>query len=468
MKRKNTISNKISYIRLFDRIILIWVFVLFVILIAAMVIGTKNYKQNQTFMVHDFMEIVADNEKIQFEQYIDSKVSLLQGLVKFSDIYEMDEQKQKDFIKDHSELLGFHHLFVVRPDGMVFYPEESLYRNQKDEPFFHNVMNQDVFVSEPWYGTDITIMTIAVSIFRDGKKVGVLCGAIELKEIQELFRNNRMVLNGSSNLINREGYYVVAEKMDKVYDKINIYEEADTQAGLIQNAFQDRKDKTGVMFYEGVEYQTHITYLENFDWVLVQCVKVEDIFKDLVYIDIWKYILLLIVAVIIIFVIRISIYWKRSNKKINTDTLTGCGSRLFIQTLIAHLNLSKKYDVAVIYLDLNKFKQINDTCGHDVGDQILCMFSEVLVSVFGNDGSVGRIGGDEFMVVMLNADEDEIIARCEKVNTELIKKVKILSLPHRITTSYGYAIREKGSTVNLNMIVDQADKRMYDYKDKHR
>lgn len=103
-----------------------------------------------------------------------------------------------------------------------------------------------------------------------------------------------------------------------------------------------------------------------------------------------------------------------------------------------------------------------------IAAMIFCMFSEVLVSVFGNDGAVGHIGGDEFIVVMLNAGEDEIIARCERVNTELIEKVQILSLPHRITTSYGYAIREKGSTVNLSMIVDQADKQMYDYKDRHR
>ena len=72
------------------------------------------------------------------------------------------------------------------------------------------------------------------------------------------------------------------------------------------------------------------------------------------------------------------------------------------------------------------------------------------------------------MVVMLNTDEAEIVALCEKVNTQLIDKVKELELPHMISTSYGYAIREKGSNANLKTIVDKADERMYDYKEKHR
>lgn len=468
MRKKKLISNKISYIRPIDRVILIVVFLAFVLLIVAMGIGTKRYKHNQILLVQDSMDILADNQEIQFEQYIRDKVSLLQGLTKFPEIYEMDRQKQKDFIKGKSKALGFHHLFIAAADGAVFYVEEDLTRDQKNEIFFHDIMNNNIYITEPFYGGDATTMTISVSILKGGQKVGALCGAIELKEIQEMFRKNRMFLNGSSYLINRKGYYMASEDMDKVYNKVTIYEESGVETALIEQAFAERKDQSGTMLYDDAECQVNITYLKNFDWAILQCVKTEEIFKDLDYIDVWQYTSLAIVAIIVICVIRIAVYWNRSARKINTDTLTGCGSRLAMQNLIERLNSSKKFDVAVIYLDLNKFKQINDTCGHETGDQILCIFSEVLVSVFGNDGYVGRIGGDEFMVVMLNTDEAEIVTLCEKVNTQLIDKVKELELPHMISTSYGYAIREKGSNANLKTIVDKADERMYDYKEKHR
>lgn len=468
MRKKKLISNKISYIRPIDRVILIVVFLAFVLLIVAMGIGTKRYKHNQILLVQDSMDILADNQEIQFEQYIRDKVSLLQGLTKFPEIYQMDRQRQKDFIKSKSKALGFHHLFVADTDGIVFYVEEDLCRDQKNEIFFHDIMNNNIYITEPFYGADATTMTISVSIFNGGQKVGALCGAIELKEIQEMFRKNRMFLNGSSYLINRKGYYMASEDMNKVYNKVTIYKESGAETALIEKAFVERKDQSGTMLYDDAECQVNITYLKNFDWAILQCVKTEEIFKDLEYIDIWQYTSLAIVAIIIICVIRIAVYWNHSNKKINTDTLTGCGSRLAMQNLIERLNSSKQFDVAVIYLDLNKFKQINDTCGHDTGDKILCIFSEVLVSVFGNDGYVGRIGGDEFMVVMLNTDEAEIVTLCEKVNTQLIDKVKELELPHMISTSYGYAIREKGSNANLKTIVDKADERMYDYKEKHR
>ena len=113
MRKKKLISNKISYIRPIDRVILIVVFLAFVLLIVAMGIGTKRYKHNQILLVQDSMDILADNQEIQFEQYIRDKVSLLQGLTKFPEIYEMDRQKQKDFIKGKSKALGFHHLFIA-------------------------------------------------------------------------------------------------------------------------------------------------------------------------------------------------------------------------------------------------------------------------------------------------------------------------------------------------------------------
>lgn len=452
-----------------DAGVLIVVFVMFVLLIVGMSTGTAQYKRNQVLLVHDSMDILADNQKVQFEQYIDNKVSLLQGLATFPEIYEMDTEMQRAFIKGRSKALGFHHLFIMKSDGMAFYIEENLCRNQKDEQFFKDVMKNNIYITEPFYGADATTMTISVSIYdKNRNKVGALCGAIELKEIQEMFRENRMFMNGKSYLINRRGYYVAAENMDKVYNKVTIYGEAYSEVSLIKRAFEKREDQTGTIIQNHMEYQANVTYLKDFDWAIVQCVETEEIFKDLTYIDAWQYVSLAIVVVIILFVIRITIYWHRSDKKINTDTLTGCSSRAAMQNLLESLNDTEQYDVSVIYLDLNKFKQINDNYGHDYGDKILCIFCDVLVEVFGKNGYVGRIGGDEFMIILLNAKDEEIEELCKEVNERLKARSKELEIDYTISTSYGFATRRRGSKESLDDIVTKADERMYCYKENHR
>ena len=467
--KKKKISNKISYVKPIDAIMLFVVFCMFIFLIISVNIGTTKYKKNQVQMIQNSMEVLASNQKVQFEQFINNKVSLLQGLVKFPEIYEMDMEEQKKLLKGHSAALGFHHLFIMQDDGNGYYIEEGICRNQKDEPFYRDVMDNDVFITEPFYGGNATTMTISVSILdEDGKKVGALCGAIELKTIEQMFRENEMFLNGKSYLINREGNYVTAKDMQRVYKKTKIYDEENSEVSLINKAFDNNADQKGVITLNGIEYQTNVTYLPEFDWVIVQCIATEDIFKDLKYIDIWRYISLSIVAIIILCVIRITLYWNQSNKKMNVDTLTGCSSRVAMQNMLEHLNSKKKYNISIIYLDLNKFKSINDSYGHDYGDKVLCVFSDVLIEIFGEIGYVGRIGGDEFMVILLNAEENEITQLCEKVEKRLQEKSKELNLKDVISSSYGIATREKGSSEILHNIVNKADERMYRYKEQHR
>lgn len=467
--RKKSISNKNLYIKPTDKLILFVVFVMFIALIVGVKIGTQRYKENQLVAVQDSMEILADMQRTQFERYISDKISMLKALAAFPEIYEMDSVRQEDFIKGRSRALGFHHLFIIQDDGIGFYIEENTIRNQSGEPFYENVMENDIYITEPFYGADAATMTISVSIRdRDGNKVGALCGAIELAEIQRMFNQNRMLMDGISYLINRDGTYIAATEMTRVYSKGVIYEEKDSDAALIQQAFAENCDQTGTMVQGGVEYLTNITYLKDYDWVIVQGIRKEEIFKDIQYIDYWGNIALAIVAIIILCVVRIVFYWHCNNRKINTDTLTGCGSRAAIQSLTEYLEHIYKYDITVIYFDLNHFKQVNDSYGHENGDKILRIFAETLMEVFGGQGQVGRIGGDEFMVILFDMPETETQRLCQQVERRLEEQSRTLDIPYVISTSYGYATRPKDSGKLLDDIIKQADENMYRYKESHR
>lgn len=139
-----------------------------------------------------------------------------------------------------------------------------------------------------------------------------------------------------------------------------------------------------------------------------------------------------------------------------------------MESLIAKLEHSGKNQVTICYMDLNKFKSMNDTYGHDMGDKVLCIFSKVLMEVFNKKGYVGRMGGDEFMVILLNTKEEEVLELCHEIERLLKIKSEKLEFEYSISTSYGYATRLKGEKESLQNIINKADENMYRFKEEHR
>uniref|UniRef100_UPI004057AF6D hypothetical protein n=1 Tax=Acetatifactor sp. TaxID=1872090 RepID=UPI004057AF6D len=99
---------------------------MFIILTLTVTIGTNRYKENQLALIQDSMNIYAESQKVQFQQFIDDKVVVLQGLAQFSDVYEMDALSQIAFLRGKSKGLGFHHLFLMDRNGRGIYVEEVL------------------------------------------------------------------------------------------------------------------------------------------------------------------------------------------------------------------------------------------------------------------------------------------------------------------------------------------------------
>ena len=127
-----------------------------------------------------------------------------------------------------------------------------------------------------------------------------------------------------------------------------------------------------------------------------------------------------------------------------TDPLTGLANRLLVRELIEEAAMRQwdgDRDCALLLVDLDRFKLVNDTLGHAIGDQLLVEVGRRLESAVGDGGRVGRIGGDEFAIIW-NGDSDRasLAALADRVIAHLSKSVSIGAATLRVGATIGIAV----------------------------
>ncbi|MBO8172275.1 MAG: EAL domain-containing protein [Bacillaceae bacterium] len=153
------------------------------------------------------------------------------------------------------------------------------------------------------------------------------------------------------------------------------------------------------------------------------------------------------------------------------DTLTGLPNRVLLydrlkQGIIHARRQNKK--LAVMFLDLDRFKRINDTLGHSTGDQLLKAVAERLSGCMGERDTVARQGGDEFIILLPEIEHTGEAAELSSKIIETLKKPFFLENHELfITTSIGISIYPSDGT-NLETLIQNADTAMYRAKEQGR
>lgn len=120
---------------------------------------------------------------------------------------------------------------------------------------------------------------------------------------------------------------------------------------------------------------------------------------------------------------------------------------------------------SILFLDGDNFKSVNDTYGHDEGDNVLRGITRVLKENIREIDSVGRIGGEEFVVVLIGATEEDAYKKAEELRDRIKKEVKITSDQERlITVSIGVASLPESDADTFDELIAYADQSMYEAK----
>lgn len=185
--------------------------------------------------------------------------------------------------------------------------------------------------------------------------------------------------------------------------------------------------------------------------------------------------LLIILLIIVLFVVKLinelinerakSEVLKQREKLLSLDALTKVFNSNYYFTKL-HKSLDEKnYPQTIIWADMNNLKIVNDNYGHFLGDELLKIFANTLKEICPKHYSIIRMGGDEFLIVIVGKDGSEakdIVEKIKSVNSNKVIRFNE-EVVIRPSAAFGYATRYSSET-SLDELIKQADEKMYEDK----
>lgn len=153
-------------------------------------------------------------------------------------------------------------------------------------------------------------------------------------------------------------------------------------------------------------------------------------------------------------------------KKATLDPLTGAVNRVGAHKIFARqlFGVNSEFDFSVVFMDIDHFKSINDSCGHAVGDEVLVKFVELIKSNTRDSDTIARWGGEEFILLCPNTSLTHVINLAEKLRAAVHAGAWPESL--EVTCSFGVAQIHHGE--GIETFIERADKALYSAKNSGR
>jgi diguanylate cyclase (GGDEF)-like protein len=155
-------------------------------------------------------------------------------------------------------------------------------------------------------------------------------------------------------------------------------------------------------------------------------------------------------------------------REARTDELTSLGNRrLFYERMSALLDdRPRERRLALLLIDLDRFKEVNDSLGHQFGDKLLRQVGPRLRDAVGGDDTIARLGGDEFSIILDTGDMRSAVELARRVQNALDKPFQLDGVPVKISASIGIALFPEHAT-DANQLLRHADVAMYAAKETH-
>ncbi|HWL24211.1 MAG TPA: GGDEF domain-containing protein [Ureibacillus sp.] len=189
----------------------------------------------------------------------------------------------------------------------------------------------------------------------------------------------------------------------------------------------------------------------------------DDIFPNVVNGDFTFLVLfgILVTSFLLIFIYKI----RKANLKLQElayfDPLTGAANRILLKEKFNFLKTKKIHSIGLFFIDMNGFKNVNDTYGHEMGDLLLEEIASRLKSELRDTDLLCRLGGDEFVILLSNLDNEKLEIVKDRIHRTLEKPICLNQQTINVSASIGSYSTTNISQAVLESMIKEADKAMY-------
>ncbi|MBQ1682461.1 MAG: GGDEF domain-containing protein [Agathobacter sp.] len=164
------------------------------------------------------------------------------------------------------------------------------------------------------------------------------------------------------------------------------------------------------------------------------------------------------------------LFFLFQSKDVNVDYLTGVLNRrgldIKMQDMVKNSTLYGR-DFTAIMMDIDNFKTVNDSFGHEAGDKAIKEVAEILVNTFGENAYIGRFGGDEFCVISDIIDRSILSEKIQSVRDAVARLRRKNGWAEQFDISCGYEVYHHENLVSAKQFQEQIDRLMYVEKQEH-
>lgn len=391
---------------------------------------------------------------------------LAQELSKSEDLFS---ENNISLIKAFMENTDLNRTAIIDSDGNALY-DNNVVKNVAHRRYFKESMQGKQSLSDPLESSvdQQTRVILSVPIYKNNQVVGVVGGSYNVTKLgnmlfDDLFdgQGKSFIVDQDGNLITRDKKYEKKHNIKTIDNLFDICDEKEVKTDFNQQEsdliqIQTKKNKSLYLAYSPLKIN---------DWMICYIVPVHVAQESYTFIKHYETLLATFLGLI---VLSLMIYLAHSNSRENKylihlseiDPLTSVFNKETTQKLIDQ-KLKNHEHFCFLILDVDDFKSVNDNYGHAVGDKVLKNLSDLFKNHFRQTDIVGRIGGDEFIILI----EDEHIA--ESRIQSLLKKVNALKIEElqdfKLSTSVGMAFAPSNGTTFMELY-RHADHALYQTK----
>lgn len=435
---------------------------------------------------YEIMQETARQQLLNLETRIQGQFNQLQLYARSFEHVDMnDYQAVKETLHVTKGVGRFQTISVANSTGNLMNNNNTSAGNIMKAEYFQKAMAGEVAIgiASPESDTDELRLLYVVPIYHQENVTGVLVGSEGQSVLNQSVMTDSFSGNGATYVVDQDGTILLHSDNGKKMtgeqaNYLNYSQDAKTRDFFQKLQSDFSRQKTSVYRYRihGKEYITIRNWMPYNNWNLILQVNASFVnsqsTKILLYVLLLMLLVLLCMLIIVIALFKIQRRSDDLRNRAERDLLTNLLNKRTFERSVEDVvsGHSGKEFGALLVIDLDNFKGVNDNYGHAVGDKVLISVADKMRETFRQQDYLGRIGGDEFAVYLIFKDtvkEEErskiIQARASHFGKMIEEIARENGLDHVTSCSIGIALEPQQGTC-YEVLYQKADQAMYQAK----